>query len=128
MTDIRNSQNWSFETKQVHIGQEQPDPATGARTVPIYASASFVFDDCQHAADRFALKDSGNIYGRHGSSCNSFGSSGHYLYISGAGKSRRTHCCFQDDIWRILQSSGSYTAAYKRDHGNICGSGRRGRI
>lgn len=64
MTDIRNSQNWSFETKQVHIGQEQPDPATGARAVPIYASASFVFDDCQHAADRFALRDAGNIYGR----------------------------------------------------------------
>ena len=64
MTDIRNSQNWSFETKQVHIGQEQPDPATGARAVPIYASTSYVFDDCQHAADRFALKDSGNVYGR----------------------------------------------------------------
>ena len=64
MKDIRNSRNWSFETKQVHIGQEHPDPATGARAVPIYASASFVFDDCQHAADRFALKDSGNIYGR----------------------------------------------------------------
>ena len=64
MTDIRNSRYWSFETKQVHIGQEHPDPATGARAVPIYASASFVFDDCQHAADRFALKDSGNIYGR----------------------------------------------------------------
>ena len=64
MTDIRNSQNWNFETKQLHIGQEQPDPATGARAVPIYASTSFVFDDCQHAADRFALKDSGNIYGR----------------------------------------------------------------
>ena len=64
MTDIRNSRYWSFETKQVHIGQEQPDPATGARAVPIYASTSFVFDDCQHAADRFALKDTGNIYGR----------------------------------------------------------------
>ena len=64
MTDIRNSQNWSFETKQIHIGQEQPDPATGARAVPIYASTSFVFDNCQHAADRFALKDAGNIYGR----------------------------------------------------------------
>ena len=64
MKDVRNTENWSFETKQVHIGQEQPDPATGARAVPIYASASFVFDDCQHAADRFALKDSGNIYGR----------------------------------------------------------------
>ncbi len=64
MTDIRNSQNWSFETKQLHIGQEQPDPATGARAVPIYATASFVFEDCQHAADRFALRDAGNIYGR----------------------------------------------------------------
>lgn len=64
MTDIRNPENWSFETKQVHIGQEQPDPATGARAVPIYASTSFVFDDCQHAADLFALKDTGNIYGR----------------------------------------------------------------
>ena len=42
MTDISNSQNWSFETKQLHIGQEQPDPATGARAVPIYATASFV--------------------------------------------------------------------------------------
>ena len=64
MTDIRSSQNWSFETKQLHIGQEQPDPATGARAVPIYASASFVFEDCEHAADRFALRDAGNIYGR----------------------------------------------------------------
>lgn len=64
MTDLRNSKNWSFETKQVHIGQEQPDPATGARAVPIYASASFVFDDCQHAENLFALKETGNIYGR----------------------------------------------------------------
>lgn len=64
MTDIRNSANWSFETKQIHIGQEQPDPATGARAVPIYASTAFVFEDCRHAADRFALRDAGNIYGR----------------------------------------------------------------
>lgn len=64
MRDIRNSQDWSFETKQIHIGQEQPDPATGARAVPIYASASFVFEDCQDAADRFALRAPGNIYGR----------------------------------------------------------------
>ena len=49
---------------QLHAGQEQPDPATGARAVPIYASAAFVFDDCSHAADRFALRDTGNIYGR----------------------------------------------------------------
>ena len=64
MTDIRNSANWGFETKQVHIGQEEADPATGARAVPIYASASFVFKDCCHAEDLFALRDTGNIYGR----------------------------------------------------------------
>lgn len=55
---------WSFETKQLHAGQEIPDPATDARAVPIYASASFVFHDSQDAADRFALKAPGNIYGR----------------------------------------------------------------
>ena len=64
MTDIRNTENWSFETKQLHIGQEKADPATGARAVPIYASTSFVFDDCRHAEDLFALRDTGNIYGR----------------------------------------------------------------
>lgn len=64
MTDIRNSENWGFETKQIHIGQEHADPATGARAVPIYASTSFVFEDCRHAEDLFALRESGNIYGR----------------------------------------------------------------
>ena len=64
MTDIRNSKNWSFETKQLHIGQEQADPVTDARAVPIYASTSYVFHNAQHAADRFSLKDAGNIYGR----------------------------------------------------------------
>ena len=55
---------YRFETLQVQAGQDQPDPATDARAVPIYASTSFVFHDSQHAADRFALKDAGNIYGR----------------------------------------------------------------
>ena len=64
MSDIRNSANWSFETRQLHIGQETADPTTDARAVPIYASTSFVFHDSQHAADRFGLKDAGNIYGR----------------------------------------------------------------
>ena len=64
MSDIRDSKNWSFETKQLHIGQEQADPTTDARAVPIYASTSFVFHDSQHAADRFGLRDAGNIYGR----------------------------------------------------------------
>ena len=53
-----------FETLQLHAGQEQPDPATDARAVPIYATSSYVFHDCDHAAARFALEDAGNIYGR----------------------------------------------------------------
>ncbi len=64
MTDIRDSKNWEFETRQLHIGQEQADPATDARAVPIYASTSYVFHNSQHAADRFGLRDAGNIYGR----------------------------------------------------------------
>lgn len=53
-----------FETLQVHAGQELPDPVTGARAVPIYQTTSYVFRNSQHAADRFALRDAGNIYGR----------------------------------------------------------------
>ena len=53
-----------FETLQLHVGQEQPDPASDARAVPIYQTTSYVFRDCQHAADRFGLSDAGNIYGR----------------------------------------------------------------
>ena len=64
MADIRDSKNWGFETKQVHIGQEKADPVTDARAVPIYASTSYVFHNSQHAADRFGLRDAGNIYGR----------------------------------------------------------------
>ncbi len=53
-----------FETLQLHVGQEQPDPATDARAVPIYQTTSYVFRNCQHAAERFGLADAGNIYGR----------------------------------------------------------------
>ncbi|MDE5987627.1 MAG: O-acetylhomoserine aminocarboxypropyltransferase/cysteine synthase [Prevotella sp.] len=56
--------NYRFETLQLHVGQEQPDKATDARAVPIYQTASYVFRDSQHAADRFGLRDAGNIYGR----------------------------------------------------------------
>ena len=56
--------NYKFETLQLHVGQEQPDPATDARAVPIYATTSYVFRDCAHAAARFNLTDSGNIYSR----------------------------------------------------------------
>ncbi len=55
---------WKFETKQLHIGQEQADAVTDARAVPIYATTSYVFHNSQHAADRFGLRDAGNIYGR----------------------------------------------------------------
>ena len=60
----RKDRKFRFETLQLHVGQEQPDPVTDARAVPIYQSTSFVFRNSQHAADRFALKDAGNIYGR----------------------------------------------------------------
>lgn len=56
--------NYRFETLQLHVGQENPDPASDARAVPIYATTSYVFHNSQHAADRFGLADSGNIYGR----------------------------------------------------------------
>lgn len=58
------NKEWEFETKQLHIGQEAADAVTDARAVPIYASTSFVFHNSQHAADRFGLRDAGNIYGR----------------------------------------------------------------
>lgn len=56
--------NYRFETLQLHVGQETPDPATDARAVPIYATASYVFQDCAHAAARFKLEEGGNIYSR----------------------------------------------------------------
>lgn len=56
--------NYKFETLQLHVGQENPDPASDARAVPIYATTSYVFHNSQHAADRFSLTDAGNIYGR----------------------------------------------------------------
>lgn len=56
--------DYKFETLQLHVGQENPDPATDARAVPIYATTSYVFHDCAHAAARFNLSESGNIYGR----------------------------------------------------------------
>ena len=57
-------ENLRFETIQLHVGQEEPDKVTGARAVPIYQTAAYVFDNSAHAAARFDLKDAGNIYGR----------------------------------------------------------------
>ena len=59
-----SKKNYKFETLQLHVGQEQADPATDARAVPIYQTTSYVFHNSQHAADRFGLRDAGNIYGR----------------------------------------------------------------
>ena len=60
----RENRNFKFETLQLHVGQESPDPATDARAVPIYQSSFYVFRNCSHAAARFGLADQGNIYGR----------------------------------------------------------------
>ena len=61
---MAQKRNYRFETLQLHVGQEQADPATDARAVPIYQTTSYVFRNSQHAADRFGLRDAGNIYGR----------------------------------------------------------------
>ncbi|MDR1083247.1 MAG: O-acetylhomoserine aminocarboxypropyltransferase/cysteine synthase [Coriobacteriales bacterium] len=64
MANVTDTSKWSFETKQIHIGQEAPDPATDARAVPIYQTTSYVFPSSESAADRFGLTESGNIYTR----------------------------------------------------------------
>lgn len=64
MAAIKDTSNWGFETKQLHIGQEEPDPVTNSRAVPIYQTTSYVFNNSAHAAARFGLADAGNIYGR----------------------------------------------------------------
>ncbi|MDR1816404.1 MAG: PLP-dependent transferase, partial [Clostridiales Family XIII bacterium] len=64
MAIVKDTSKWRFETKQVHIGQEQPDAAFGARAVPIYQNTAYVFADTAQAAGRFALTDAGNIYSR----------------------------------------------------------------
>ena len=61
---MSEQRKYKFETLQLHVGQESPDPATDSRAVPIYQTTSYVFRNSQHAADRFGLRDAGNIYGR----------------------------------------------------------------
>ena len=92
--------NYKFETLQLHVGQESPDPATDARAVPIYQTTSYVFRNSDHAQARFGLADAGNIYGRltnstqdvleqrlaaleGGVAGNSFGRGSNFLCISG---------------------------------------------
>ena len=63
MSELKE-RNLKFETLQLHVGQEKPDPVTDSRAVPIYLTSSYVFHNSKHAADRFGLRDAGNIYGR----------------------------------------------------------------
>ena len=108
-----------FETLQLHVGQEQPDPTTDARAVPIYQTTSYVFHNSAHAAARFELKDAGNIYGRltnptqnvleerlaaleGGVAALRFGRSRRHLRFSKHYLCRRPYCRCQDDLWRDL--------------------------
>ena len=95
------NQEYRFETKQVHVGQEQPDPTTDARAVPIYATTSYVFKDSAQAAGRFGLTEAGNIYTRlmnHRGAGGRQRGRGHRfrrrcgrLHDTGAGAQRRQH-------------------------------------
>ena len=123
-----------FETKQLHVGQEQADPVTDARAVPIYASTSYVFHNSQHAADRFGLRDPGNIYGRLTNPTQAVfeeriaaleGGSRYQLHHPGARKSGRKHCCREHHLRRHLQPSGTH-ASQLRHHDQVRES-RRGR-
>ena len=101
-----------FETLQLHVGQEQPDPTTDARAVPIYQTTSYVFHNSAHAAARFELKDAGNIYGRLTNPTQNVleerlaalegGRSRRHLRFSKHYLCRRPYCRCQDDLWRDL--------------------------
>ena len=108
-----------FETLQLHVGQEQPDPTTDARAVPIYQTTSYVFHNSAHAAARFELKDAGNIYGRltnptqnvleerlaaleGGVAALAVASGRRHLCFSKHYLCRRPYCRCQDDLWRDL--------------------------
>ena len=120
--------NLKFETLQLHVGQEQADPVTDARAVPIYLTSSYVFHNCQHAADRFGLKDAGNIYGRltnptedifeqriaaleGGVAALAVGSGAAInLCISGSCACRGSHCSCKEYLRWYLQPSGTYAS------------------
>ena len=112
---------YKFETLQLHVGQEQPDPATDARAVPIYQTTSYVFRDSAHAAARFGLADAGNIYGRLTNSTQDvlekriaaleggrsgagagLGRGGHHLHHPGPGPGGGSHRGPEDHLWRQL--------------------------
>ena len=89
-----------FETLQLHVGQEQPDPATDARAVPIYQTTSYVFRNSAHAAARFGLQDPGNIYGRLTNSTQDRSGKGDGRQTAPCGWSR-TATCPQGNHWCV---------------------------
>ena len=130
---------YKFETLQLHVGQEQPDPATDARAVPIYQTTSYVFHNSQHAADRFGLADAGNIYGRLTNSTQDVlekrvaaleggsaalavasGAAAITYTIRGPGGQRRAYRGPEDHLRRQLQPAGAHPAPVRGgDH--LCG-------
>ena len=118
---------YKFETLQLHVGQEQADPATGSRAVPIYQTTSYVFHDSAHAAARFGLADAGNIYGRLTNSTqdvlekrlaaleggartgNCVWWCRNHLYHSGSGTSRGSYCSTENNLWRRLYNLLAHT-------------------
>ena len=115
---------YKFETLQLHVGQEQADPATGSRAVPIYQTTSYVFNNSRHAADRFGLADAGNIYGRLTNSTQDVLEKRLAALEGGSA----TYRSAEDDLRRYVQSAGAYSAAV-RDKNDVCKRSRyiRGR-
>ncbi len=117
----RENRELKFETLQLHVGQESPDPVTDARAVPIYQTSSYVFRNSDHAAARFGLADAGNIYGRltnptedvfektncstGGRSCStgsSIRSSSNYIYDRKSCTERRSYCSSKEYLRWII--------------------------
>ena len=112
---------YRFETMQLHVGQEQADPATDARAVPIYQTTSYVFPDSANAADRFALKASGNIYGRLGNPTEDVlekriaaleGGSGALALASGAAAVTYAIQALTSNDLRVIKKRGDYYAPF----------------
>ena len=111
--------NLHFETLQIHVGQEQADPATDARAVPIYQTTSYVFHNSAHAAARFGLQDPGNIYGRLTNSTQGVFEDRHHLCFRKHYPCGRSYCSSQDDLRRKLQPAGTYLAQLW-NYNNFC--------
>ena len=135
-----NTRKLHFETLQLHAGQEQPDPATGARAVPIYQTTSYVFRDSAHAAARFSLEDTGNIYGRltnptqdvfeqrmaaleGGTAALALASGAAAITYAFLNIARQGDHSGPDHLWRKLQPAGAYPAGI-RNHDDLCRSFR----